>query len=261
MKNISRIITECINEYLDTMTSNAMRSLGTESNPSELAKQTHRYLKTDLLNPKRGETGLHKNSWLIHITTQDIGFKIMKEGFKSFVTDLNFRATQDIDTERELSDKGLCFAHQLDDDYTWGRMLEQFKEYNNDWCGVIFQANGFNAWTAFGEFNEVIFNANSAHNFLLLLPMTDDEKRQYLNFNYYDDFNDLREFDGVKVVDRNGKILMKGDMESLFHGKVIKNNGRYEDDQKMKTWLNNNYTQYRHNFGNKKITANRYIVP
>ena len=81
--------------------------------------------------------------------------------------------------------------------------------------------------------------------------MTDDEKRQYLNFNHFDDFNGLREFDGVKVIDKNGKTLMKGDIESLFHGKIIKNNGRYEDDQKMKTWLNNNYAQYYHNFGNK----------
>lgn len=248
--NINKLITETINEYLDTMTSNAMRSLGTTDSPSDLAKQTHRYLQKDLFNPVNGKIGLNKNSWLIHITTQDVGYKIMKEGFKSCITDLNFRATQDIEVAKELSSSGLCFSCQLDDDDNWYGIVQQMKDYDEEWCGVIFQANGFNAWSAFGEKNEVIFNANSAHNFLLLLPMTDNEKEQYLQYNS-NNIEDLEYFEGVKVVDKNGKTLMKGDMESLFHVKVINNNGRYEGDQKMKSWLNNNQTQYRHKFGNK----------
>ena len=50
---LQQIVKKTINEYLDKLTANAMRSLGTVDKPSELATQTHRYLRKDLFNPKK----------------------------------------------------------------------------------------------------------------------------------------------------------------------------------------------------------------
>lgn len=255
---LRQIVKKTINEYLDKLTANAMRSLGTVDKPSELATQTHRYLRKDPFNPKQGEAKIQKNEWLIHITSQDVGMKIMREGFKTNVTDLNFRATQDFEGTKEMTGKGLCFACELQDSNTWLSIIDQAKDYGEeDWCGVIFQANGFNAFTGFGDKNEVVFRADSAHNFMLMVPMTREESEQYIQHNKNRfDFLRYRDFEGVKVIDRNGRTLIKGDMEELFHTNIpfqqrISGN-RVTPQQKMKTWLDNNAVQYRKHFGNKE---------
>ena len=188
----SCIYTDLLNEYLDRMASSAMRSLGTVDKPSDLAKGTYRQLRSDTWNPQKGKAGIQKNSWLVHITDKETGYEIMKNGFMSKLSDLNFRATQDEDFTNKLSKNGLCFAFELERDDSWVYELDEYKE---DCCAIIFQANGFNAFSSFGDLYEVIFNANSAHNLLMVLPMSDEENERYLR--HHPDTKDL--FIGVKM--------------------------------------------------------------
>ena len=255
---LRKVVKATVNEYLDKMTADAMRSLGSIDNPSELARQTSRYLRRDLFNPKQGESAkIQKNKWLVHVTTPDAGMRIMREGFRSSVTDLNFRATQDSEESKEMAEKGLCFACELEDSDTWRSIIEQAKDFGDDWCCVIFQANGFNAFSCFGDKNEVVFRADSAHNFMLLVPMTSEESARYLEYNRDRfDFLRYRDFEGVKLIGRNGKTLLRGDAEELFDTRVpfaqrIQSNGVVTPQQKMGTWLDNNAVQYRNRFGNK----------
>jgi hypothetical protein len=241
---ISESIFNSLNEYLDRMASSAMRSLGTVDKPSDLAKGTYRQLRSDTWNPQKGKAGIQKNSWLVHITDKETGYEIMKNGFMSKLSDLNFRATQDEDFTNKLSKNGLCFAFELERDDSWVYELDEYKE---DCCAIIFQANGFNAFSSFGDLYEVIFNANSAHNLLMVLPMTDEENERYLR--HHPDTEDL--FIGVKIVDRNGKVLRYCNSATFFglkNGFKVKgpdNTSRADD------WLNNASVQYKDRFLNK----------
>lgn len=259
MKNINQIIKEeinrfiskeCILEYLDTMTSNAMHSLGAQDNPSDLAKRTYRYLRRDSNNPQKGVTGIQKNSWLIHITNLETGYKIMKEGFKSDIKDLKFRATQDIEDRQEKTGNGFCFACELDDTNAWGCIVDWFEENGYEWCGIIFQANGFNTYTAFGYgMNEVVFNVNTAHNLLMLVPMSESEQEDYLKYNPQEFFY------GAKIIDKNGKVLRKCNMYEFFE---IKNPYKFksaENPAMGEEWLDNASVQYRNSFANKTNNA------
>ena len=248
MASIDRIITEEIErtinrnyvlEYLDKMTSDAMRSLGTEDEPSDLAKRTYRSLRRDTWHPKVGEIGLQKNDWLVHITDLTTGYKIMKEGFKSSIRDLNFRATQDLETAKEMTKNGLCFAFELTRDSAWVDNVE------DDMCAIVFQANGFNAFSSFDDLYEVIFNANSAHNFLMVLPMNKKEEEKYLRYNDIP----MESFKGVKILDKNGKVLRYCNATDYFG---VKNGFKVksaDNPSSAEEWLNNASTQYRKHFG------------
>ena len=248
MTSIDKIITEEIEkainknyvlEYLDKMTSNAMRSLGTEDKPSDLASRTYRYLRRDTWHPKAGETGLQKNDWLVHITDLATGYKIMKEGFKSSIRDLNFRATQDLDTTEEMTKNGLCFAFELTMDNA------SIYDVEDDMCAIVFQANGFNAFSYFGELCEVIFNANSAHNLLMILPMNKEEEEKYLRYNNIP----MEDFKGVKIVDKNGKVLRYCNADDYFGVKNSFKVKSADNPSSAEEWLNNASTQYRKHFG------------
>jgi hypothetical protein len=251
MVNIDRIITEEIEkainknyvlEYLDKMTSDAMRSLGTQDKPSDLANRTYRYLRKDTWYPKASETGLQKNDWLVHITDLATGYKIMKEGFKSSIRDLDFRATQDLDTTEEMTKNGLCFAHELTRDDDWVDYVE------DDMCAIVFQANGFNAFSSFGDIYEVVFNANSAHNLLMILPMNKEEEEKYLRYNSVP----MEYFKGVKIVDKNGKILRYCNAYDYFG---VKNGFKVksaDNPSSAEEWLNNASIQYRKHFSGVK---------
>lgn len=243
-ESLDRILNEkcadkiVIREYLDKMTSDAMRSLGTEDKPSELAKRTYRYLRTDTWHPKKGETGLQKNDWLVHITNVETGQKIMKEGFKSCIRDLNFRATQDLETREEMTKNGLSFAFELDRDDAW------VDDIGGNLCAIVFQANGFNAFSLFGDLYEVIFNVNSAHNLLMILPMTKEEEHRYLKHNPTPE----ESFKGVKIVDKNGKTLRFCNAVDYFgvkNGFKIKSANNPSPSEE---WLNNASVQYRKHF-------------
>ena len=251
MANIEKIITEEIEkiiiknyvlEYLDKMTSDAMRSLGTNDNPSDLASRTYRYLRRDTWHPKAGETGIQKNNWLVHITDLDTGYKIMKEGFKSSIRDLNFRATQDLDTTEEMTKNGLCFAFELTWDDAWIYNVE------DDMCAIVFQANGFNAFSSFGDLYEVIFNANSAHNLLMILPMNKEEEEKYLRYNNIP----MENFKGVKIVDKNGKVLRYCNATDYFGVKNRYKTKSADNPSSAEEWLDNASTQYRKHFSGVK---------
>lgn len=235
--NTDILIKKIIREYIDRMTADAMRSLGTIEEPSQLARDTHRY-RSRSINGK-GD-GIEKNIWMIHITTPDIGKKIIREGFKSSIKDLNFRATQDIEIATEMSENGLCFACDLLRDDTWYAIIQWLKESDEEWCGVIFRGSGFNAFSRFGDLNEIVFSAKSAHNMCLLLPMTEEEESQYL------EYNPIENFEGVKIVDRNGKTILRGDMERLFYSKYDSNNDTISS--KAENWLDNAQIQYQNKF-------------
>lgn len=244
--SLNVIVEDVIREYMDKMTADAMRSLGTWENPSQLARDTYRYASGRSLDDygKRMK-GTHNHSWLIHITTPEIGQKIMREGFKSSLKDLNFRATQDIEKAEEMTENGLCFACDLLRDNMWQQIIQQAKDYGDDWCGVIFKGSGFDAFTSFGDFDEVVFSAPSAHDICLLLPMTEEEEQHYLKYNPTEYW-----FGGVKLIGKNGKVLFKGDIEDLFGSHY--NNETTRVTSKGKTWLDNNHTQYRNNFARRR---------
>ena len=251
MANIEKIITEEIEkiiiknyvlEYLDKMTSDAMRSLGTNDNPSDLASRTYRYLRRDTWHPKAGETGIQKNNWLVHITDLATGYKIMKEGFKSSIRDLNFRATQDLDTTEEMTKNGLCFAFELTWDDAWIYNVE------DDMCAIVFQANGFNAFSSFGDLYEVIFNANSAHNLLMILPMNKKEEEKYLRYNNIP----MESFKGVKIVGKNGKVLRYCNATDYFGVKNRYKTKSADNPSSAEEWLDNASTQYRKHFSGVK---------
>ena len=166
----------------------------------------------------------------------------MKEGFKSSIRDLNFRATQDLDTTEEMTKNGLCFAHELTRDDDWVDYVE------DDMCAIVFQANGFNAFSLFGDIYEVVFNANSAHNLLMILPMNKKEEEKYLRYNDIP----MESFKGVKIVDKNGKVLRYCNACDYFgvkNGFKVKS---VDNPSSAEEWLNNASTQYRKHFSGVK---------